>query len=236
MKRQFGPCCALAIMFGPVAALADVDPPKDPPPYWGQKLEGTSYFGWRFDFKDWSDPPWKPPHADWSFHPFGEDSWTTDPFRPLHFQDYWQGREHVWGVDPGKYGEWTVTLPNRADRDKTKNLFVQLIGWGTVTAAPTDSDTWLWLGQPKIEYLSEKWFRKTYRFSKKPQPASESLKIELDGGTGGSYIANLYAGTQCVPEPGTLVATGGVLTLFAVRWRSMTRKDESRKLGHTLRK
>ncbi|MBS1723039.1 MAG: PEP-CTERM sorting domain-containing protein [Armatimonadetes bacterium] len=209
--------CALVLFVVPGIALADIDPPTKPPGYWGKELDGTSYFGWRFDFKAWQLPPWKPPHAGWSFHPFGEDSWTADPQRLLHYKDYWNGHEHVWGVDAGKYGELTVTLPNRADRSKTKILFVQLIGWGTVTAAPTDSDKWLWLGDPKIEYLSEGWFRKTYKFSKRPQPESESLKIELDGGRDGSYIDSLYAGSQCVPEPSALLALALGLSGIAVR-------------------
>lgn len=217
MKTQRSTAVALAtsICLLAVQAQAQVDPPS----WWGSGDGQTTSFCWQFN------EPSFPPRPDFAVTPFGPPTWDIqgevqwNPGDPTHFG--------IYCVQPGSVGSITVCIPNRAQIDYVKHVWLQVdffednalgsdvtldvVAPGSTIGNVTEVD----------EPLGAGWYRATVTLDITPQPDQEWFTFYMTGGHIGAYIDNLYIGTHCepVPEPATMATLGIALAALGAKRR-----------------
>jgi hypothetical protein len=191
----------------------------NPPPWWGSTDGQTTSFCWQFS------TPSFPPQPDYAVTPFGPPTWD------IQGDVQWSAGDAthfgVYCARPGSVGSITVCIPNRAQIDYVKHVWLQVDFFEDNSVG---SDVTLGVDAPGSvvgnvnevdEDIGGGWTRATVTLDITPQPDQEWFTFYLTGGQIGAYIDNLYIGTHCepVPEPATLATLGAALAALATRGR-----------------
>jgi hypothetical protein len=189
----------------------------NPPPWWNHDDGRTTSYCWQF-----SDPsnPLKP---DLEMNPFG--TWQGSVGGATSWHNSIAGHDGVVGVGPQETGDLGFWIPNRRIPKNIKHCWLQVDFYetnGSDVSLLLDSEAGSnIMGYNEVdEALGNGWYRATVTWQIKPQPNWESFTFTFAGSNAnGAYIDNLYFGTQCVPEPASILVASLGLAAMALRRR-----------------
>ena len=190
---------------------------------WDRFADGTTFTHWDFLFQDWTEPdewfnPYGPPDAD---IPIGFE-WGLFEAPPSIDPDG-DGFVEGWHCLNPAGGTITLTIPNSADPEGTKWIYLQVTSskkpTGDSAAGPpgTASGTWN-PGRPDIMHggpspFGGSWYTYSYGLYVQPNPQSETITIEVIECT---VIDQIVVDTICTQDPIANDATtwSGVKALY----------------------
>jgi len=187
-----------------VAVALFVAAPASAALWWNPGDPGSTHQEWTFDDAD------NPAAPEVDQNPFGTASATisSGPYDPdPEWYADWLGRQGVW---QGEEMNIWVGIPNRRLEEPYKEIWVEVIYDGTITAAevspyfPTQPAvvSITSLGST-ITNINDDWKKIVMGWRVEPNPYSEAICMDFTGG-----VDSLTVDTICIPEPATICLLG----------------------------